>query len=134
MEQASHRGFGTEQSEAIFWSGLGRGRSGVLRGQKFAAENGGKTLEMTAGGKYLDDLDLFGPNSPLTQSQAMQVWEHASRGGTRGTPNLLVASHLDFCRIVGSWQNLELSRAISKGGMSWQDRHAGSISIPNRCR
>jgi hypothetical protein len=84
MEQAGRRGFATRQSEALFWSGLGGGRDGIVRSQRFALENGGRTLEMTPGGKYLNDLDLFGRNSPISQAEAMQVWEFASRRFARG--------------------------------------------------
>ena len=43
--------------------------------EAFALSNGKMTLEMTPGGKYFDDLDLFGKSSPLTRDQALEVWE-----------------------------------------------------------
>jgi RHS repeat-associated protein len=95
MEQASRRGFATGQSEAIVWTGTGRGNYWLKRSQRYATENGGKTLEMTDGGKYLDDFDLFGQNSPLSLYEAMEVWELASRQfaiGARGQVRAVVGT------------------------------------------
>ena len=34
---------------------------------------------MTSGGQWLDEEQLFGPNSPLTPDQARQVWAALSQ-------------------------------------------------------
>ena len=34
---------------------------------------------MTPGGRFLDQQDLFGPNSPLTPDEALQVWSRLSQ-------------------------------------------------------
>jgi RHS repeat-associated protein len=65
--------FSTARDAATFWSG-----PRMLDAQAWAAANGKTTLEQTAGGKYLDGLNLFGPGSPLTPGEAAQVWDAAS--------------------------------------------------------
>ena len=34
---------------------------------------------MTNGGKYFDELKLFGTNSPITDKQATEIWEALSK-------------------------------------------------------
>jgi hypothetical protein len=43
-----------------------------------------KTLEMTAGGRWLDGQKLFGPNSALTPDQATAVWSRLSQRFAEG--------------------------------------------------
>jgi len=44
----------------------------------WAEANGKFTIEMTPGGKWLNGLDLFGANSPVTRPQATALWNAAS--------------------------------------------------------
>lgn len=65
----------TARNGAVFYSGRGNRELA----EAFARQNGRTTLEMTPGGQFLDDLQLFGPNSPLTPDQATQVWSRLSQ-------------------------------------------------------
>ena len=67
----------TPKNSAVFYSGKGNKQIA----ESFAKENGKMTLEMTKGGKYLDNLDLFGVKrpSPLNGDQAAQVWGNLSQ-------------------------------------------------------
>ncbi len=66
--------FSSANDGAVFWSG-----SNMKTAQNWAAANGKTTLEQTAGGKYLDSLDLFNPKNGLTGDQAAEVWDIASK-------------------------------------------------------
>ena len=65
----------TARNAAVFYSGRGNRELA----EAFALQNGRMTLEMTRGGQFLDDLQLFAPNSPLTPEQATQVWSRLSQ-------------------------------------------------------
>ena len=79
IEQVQQLGVGTGRNELLLWSGLGRGREGIIRSQEYAAQYGGRTLEMTPGGKWLDGMDLYGGSSPFTRAEADYVWGSVSR-------------------------------------------------------
>ncbi len=59
----------------MFYSGPGN----RALAEEFATTNGSTTLEMTPGGSWLDQQTLFGPNSPLTPEQALNVWSTLSQ-------------------------------------------------------
>ena len=65
----------TGKNQAVFYSGPGNRQLA----EQFAKENGKLTLEMTPGGKYLDNLKLFDSNSPLTGDQAAEIWGKLSK-------------------------------------------------------
>ncbi len=65
----------TPRNGAVFYSGRGNRELA----EQFAAQNGRTTLEMTPGGRWLDQQELFGPNSPLTSDEALQVWSRLSQ-------------------------------------------------------
>lgn len=75
MRQAQTLDVATAESSAVFYSGQGN----RALAEQFATANGRTTLEMTSGGRWLDQQQLFGPNSPLTRDQAVQVWSTLSQ-------------------------------------------------------
>ena len=77
IKHAQSLGLRTGPDELLLWSGLGR--EGTLRSQAYALQNGGRTLEMTPGGQWLDSMDLYGANSPFTQVEADHIWSEVSR-------------------------------------------------------
>jgi RHS repeat-associated protein len=64
----------TARNGAVFYSGPGN----RALAEQFALSEGRTTLEMTRGGRWLDQQQLFGPNSPLTATQANAVWSRLS--------------------------------------------------------
>ncbi len=78
----------------VFYSGQGN----RALAEEFVKVNGKITLEMTSGGKYLDDLKLFEQGSPLTQEEAVNVWARLS---TRYAQN---ASGNTYGFVKNSWE------------------------------
>ena len=69
-EKARNVDVSTSAHQAVFYSGEGN----RVQAEAFAKLNGKTTLEMTPGGKYFDELNLFGKDSPLTKPQAREIW------------------------------------------------------------
>ncbi|WP_338865646.1 DUF6531 domain-containing protein [Myxococcus stipitatus] len=65
--------FSTARNGAVFWA-----TPNMPYAQAWAKANGKTTLEQTTGGKFLDDLHLFEPGSPVTKAEAAQIWDAAS--------------------------------------------------------
>jgi hypothetical protein len=93
----------TGANEATFYSGEGN----RALAEQFAEENGGSTLEMTPGGKWLDQEGSFDPTSPLTRGEAVAVWSRLSgrfAPGASGTPFGFVQGASPY----GVWATTEL--------------------------
>ena len=65
----------TAISKSVFYSGPGNRKLAEV----YAIAEDKTTLEMTPGGKYLDDLKLFEQGSPLKPEQATRVWSRLSQ-------------------------------------------------------
>jgi RHS repeat-associated protein len=65
----------TRRDGAVFWSGRKSDVSNQVPARAFAETNGRQILEMTPGGKRLDDLRLFEPGSPLSGHDALDVFK-----------------------------------------------------------
>ena len=74
LRQAEILDVSTARNGAVFYSGPGN----RALAEQFALSEGRTTLEMTRGGRWLDQQQLFGPNSPLTATQANAVWSRLS--------------------------------------------------------
>jgi hypothetical protein len=80
VNQAISRGVTTPTNSLVLWSGLGRGA--VQKSQAWVKANGGMTLEMTKGGRWLNDLGLFeqgGKALGVTRAQAIEIWAAVSK-------------------------------------------------------
>ena len=72
LKVANELDVSTSFNTAVFYSGPGN----RALAEAFARENNKTTLEITEGGKYLDDLHLFSNESALTTEQAANVWKN----------------------------------------------------------
>ncbi|HEV2319936.1 MAG TPA: DUF6531 domain-containing protein [Verrucomicrobiae bacterium] len=81
MSKAQTLDVSTAKDAAVFYSGKGNRELA----EQFAIENGGTTLEMTPGGEWLDQQQLFNTaQSGLTTEQARQVWATLSQRFAEG--------------------------------------------------
>lgn len=81
--------FGTPRNGAVFWTGYRQGNQGVA--MQWAKANGKFTIEMTPGGKRLNSLDLFAPNSPFSRAEATELWNATSARFARGASGHVTA-------------------------------------------
>ena len=78
IDQANTLGLQTPTDSYVLWSGLGR--NGAAQAQSFIEVNGGTSLEMTPGGSWLNDMNLYdGSTSPFTRAEADQIWGSVSQ-------------------------------------------------------
>jgi len=75
MGKVQGMSFSSAPNTAVFYSGAGAGDVA----DALAAERGLVTVNGTEGGSYLNSLDLYGPNSPVSRAEADQLWSYASQ-------------------------------------------------------
>lgn len=75
IRQVETLDFSTPENGAVFYSGPGN----RALAEEFAAANGRTTLEMTPGGQWLDQQQLFDAASGLSKEEAYGVWARASQ-------------------------------------------------------
>jgi uncharacterized Zn-binding protein involved in type VI secretion len=86
MQKAQTLDVSTKENCAVCYSGPGNRKLA----EQFGAANGKTTLEMTPGGKWLDDQKLFRPDSPLTLPQTLKVWGTLSKRFAEGASGSVV--------------------------------------------
>lgn len=57
----------------MLWSGFDDIETGVRLSQTYAKANGGMTLEMTPGGRWLQEMNIYAANSPFTRAEVRQI-------------------------------------------------------------
>ncbi|MFI0347928.1 MAG: hypothetical protein ACH346_04025, partial [Chthoniobacterales bacterium] len=96
---------GTAEHQAVFWTGYVDGNQTLA--MLFSENNNKKTLEMTTGGRFLDDLNLYGRESTISIRLADDLFDLASERFARGArgkinaflPNAEPRAHSVFKRI-----------------------------------
>lgn len=83
MDMARHLDVGTGRSQAVFWSGKGN----RALAEHFAKQNGKLTLEMTSGGRWMDEQRLF---DRLPSHEARAVWVELSARFSNGASGSVV--------------------------------------------
>jgi hypothetical protein len=74
--------FSTGEHQAVFWTGYVDGNQTLA--MHFSKENDKKTLEMTAGGQFLDELNLYGKKSVISVRLADALFDVASEKFAKG--------------------------------------------------
>ena len=76
VQQANTLGLKSPGDQMLLWSGFGKQGPEISLG--YAKQNGGVTLEMTPGGVWLNNMDLYGSNSPFTSAEVDFIWRKTS--------------------------------------------------------
>jgi len=114
--------FSTTKDGAVFWSSNDN-TSNMRTAQDWAAKRGKHTLEQTKGGQYLNELNLFGPDSGLTPQQASKIWDTASlRFANQASGDLNVfstrAKKLSSYGHIRTWWRIEKDALINNDNVT----------------
>lgn len=114
VREAERRGLTTGRDSLVLWSGLGR--DGITRSQQWTKVNGGMTLEMTTGGQWLNNMDLYGPSGMalgITLAQADATWATISEMAVNKASGQVRAILGNGYR-VGKWQGNSVYGQVEK--------------------
>lgn len=81
--------FSAPRNGSVFWTGFREGNQ--ARAMTWAASRGKVTIEMTPGGKMLESLNLYGPNSIVSVAEADHLWRAASAKFARSASGQVTA-------------------------------------------
>jgi RHS repeat-associated protein len=108
--------FSTSKGGAVFWSGGNMGAA-----QAWAKATGRTTLEQTAGGKFLNGLNLF---DNLPANQAAEVWDIASKrfaDGASGNIHVFSTKASKISKYTGglkTWWRIEKPALLSNAAVT----------------
>ncbi len=113
MRQAQTLDVSTAENSAVFWSGQGN----RALAEQFAQQNRRSTLELTPGGRWLDQQALFDPaTSPLTPAQAIQVWQTISLRFAQGASGTAVG-FINGARAGSTFNTIEYPALLNNPNM-----------------
>jgi RHS repeat-associated protein len=108
MKKAQTLDVSTAENGAVFYSGPGN----RALAEQFAEQNGKSILEKTPGGSWLDAQKLFGADSPLTPSQASQVWDVLSGRFAQGASGTAVG-FINGARATSTFNRIEYNALLN---------------------
>ncbi|MBX9743492.1 MAG: hypothetical protein K2W99_08160 [Chthoniobacterales bacterium] len=88
-EEINKQNFSTEHDGALLWTGYYEGNKS--RAKEYARFKNKQTLEMTPGGEWLEERDLYKPDFLYDQSDADALWKYVSEKFVRGASGHVIA-------------------------------------------